>query len=50
MSKREVYDVNVVANAGSVGSIVIVAEYTKALKLTCSNLRYIRKKVVGYSR
>ena len=42
----QVDNVDVVADAGSVGCIVVIAEYVNLLELTGSDLRYIREQVV----
>ena len=49
MSLRQIDDVDIVAQAGSVGRVVVVAEHGKALLLPYGRLGDERHEVVGHS-
>ena len=49
MSFRQIDDIDIVADGGSVGRIVVVAEYAEFLVYTGYDLHKIRNKIIGYS-
>ena len=49
MTLSKIHYMNVIPDAGTVRSVIIIAEYLKLFQLSQSYLRYIRNKIIWYT-